>query len=291
VIGDEKEIEQSNESHQRVNLFIIGINKAGTSWLHYLLDQHPDIYMSTAKEHYFFGNETPGDQDDYHSYFPFEQSHTYYGEATPSYHTSAEIAREIREYCPKAKILAIVRDPIQRLHSQYYFHKQTGIIAEDVSITEAIFDVDKILLRDSHYEKTLPVYQDLFGANQVKILSLEKGKSDLNNLWKELLEFLELTPAPTPTTQSEPENPTGSKSFRWLYRRTILPVKMNHPRAYRSLLQMKFLYWTKNFLLKLLGTADKDVLPEETIERLKKEFAPTYKYLSSQGFGDIYNEY
>ena len=33
----------------RVNLFLIGVNKAGTSWLYYLLAQHPDVFMAAEK--------------------------------------------------------------------------------------------------------------------------------------------------------------------------------------------------------------------------------------------------
>ena len=172
--------------------------------------------------------------------------------------------------------------------SQYYFHKQTGIIPENVSITEAIFEVDPLLLRDSHYERTLPAYEKLFGPDQVKIVSLEKSKADLDTLWCELQDFLNLTPISTPISKSKPENPTGSKSFRWLYRRTVLPLKMNYPVIYKGLLQMKSLYWAKNILLKILGTADKDELSKETHERLEREFDPTYEFLAERGFGGTY---
>jgi len=49
------------------------------------------------------------------------------------------------------------------------------------------------------------------------------------------------------------------------------------------------MYWIKNFLLKVLGTADKDELSTEMEEQLKKSFAPTYQYLADKGFGDIYS--
>ena len=283
-----QEIIDSN-TKDRVNLFILGVNKAGTSWLYYLFNQHPDIYMSKAKEHYYFGKEYPENIDGYHKYFPFQDSYKYFGEATPSYYYYPEIAKEIKEYSPEAKLLIIVRDPIQRLLSHYYFRKQTGLIPENVSFEEAVFQLDPELLASSHYEVRLPAFEAIFGPDQLKIVSLEKGKSNLSAFWQELQEYLNLEPAPIPESQSKPENATGSKKFRGLYRSTILPIKLRYPAAYKTLLQFRFMYWAKNILLKVLGTADKDPLSEELILRLQREFAPTYQYLSDKGFGDTYD--
>jgi hypothetical protein len=99
----------------RVNLFLIGVNKAGTSWLYYLLDQHPEVFMADAKELYFFGDEGPEEErpaslDDYHAHFPFDDDYRYFGDATVMYYRSPATADEIQAYNPDAKLLAIVRD-------------------------------------------------------------------------------------------------------------------------------------------------------------------------------------
>ncbi len=166
----------------RVNLFVIGVNKAGTSWLYYLLDHHPDVFMADAKELYYFGEAGPEEEGPktlkaYHRHFPFDQDYRYFGDATVMYYKSAATADEIQAYNPDAKLLAIVRDPIQRLLSQFQYNKQLGLIDEATSLSEALPD-RRYLIDTSHYEETLPAYTDRFGADRFKVVSLEAGHAD-----------------------------------------------------------------------------------------------------------------
>jgi len=274
----------------RVNLFIIGVNKAGSSWLHYLLDSHPDIYMSKVKEHNYFGKIYPSNIEEYHKYFPFEKPFIYFGESTPSYFFSEKIAQEIFEYCPNAKIIAIVRDPIKRLISHYNFRKQLGAFSEQTSIEKAISEADPHLIADSHYEKTLPFYQQIFGSDNFKIVSLEESWEQPDKFWDNLLEFLSVKNYAFPENQNKPENPTGSKPFRLIYRLSIIPIKKHAPHLYRFLLQMKFMHWSKTILLKLFGTVQPTKLSPKLSKKLNEEFQPTYEYLNTLGLGYHYNQ-
>lgn len=278
----------------RVNLVVIGVNKAGTSWLHYLLDQHPEVFMADAKELYFFGDEGPPDEqtnsvEAYHRHFPFEASYRYFGETTPMYYRSAEAARDIEAYNPNAKILAIVRDPIQRLQSQFRYHKQLGILSEETTLDEALEKRSSQLLRDSHYEETLPVFAERFGPEQFKVVSLEEGRRDPEALWAELREFLELSPAPVPSMEDRPENPTGSARFRWVYRHTVRPIRRHMPGLYQKMLESPTVRKIKLVLLQLLGTAERVELSARQRKALRDEFIPTYAYLRDLGL-DVYNE-
>ena len=278
----------------RVNLFIIGVNKAGTSWLYYLLDQHPDVFMADAKELYFFGDEGPKKErprtlEEYHSHFSLDADYRYFGDATVMYYKSAATADEIQSYNPDAKLLAIVRDPIHRLLSQFQYNKQLGLIDEDTSVSEALPDRD-YLIRASHYEETLPRDADRFGADQFEVVSLEYGRAAPDAFWADLLDFLDLPDAPRPGTEDQPENPTGSPAFRAVYRSTVRPVRRHFPQAYRWLLGSAVARQAKLALLRLLGQAgDKsEVLSPDVEERLQAEFAPTYAYLRDLGF-DVYD--
>ena len=280
----------------RANLFLIGVNKAGTSWLYYLLDQHPEVFMADAKELYFFGdegldNERPQSLAEYHRHFPFDASYRYFGDATVMYYRSPATAEEIRTYNPDAKVLAIVRDPVQRLLSQFQYHKQLGLLDETTSLSEALDGRDPRLLRDSHYEETLPAYADRFGPEQFNVVSLEAGKEAPDAFWADLLEFLSLPHAPRPTGEDQPENPTGSAAFRAVYRSTVRPLRRLFPGAYRWLLGSPVARQAKLFLLRLLGTAGAktEALSPELESRLREEFAPTYAYLRELGF-DVYDE-
>jgi hypothetical protein len=270
---------------KRVNLFIVGVNKAGTSWLYYFLGRHPDVFMSEVKELYYFGDERPGppDLDAYHSHFPFDASYRYFGEATPMYYRDAGVAEAIRAYNPDAKILAIVRDPIERLLSQYRYHKQLGLLDEDTTLEEALDGRDEMLLEDSHYETRLPAFAERFGDDQFKIVSLEEGRDAPETVWNDLLAYLDLPSVPCPSPDAKPENPTGSASFRWVYRLTARPIKTHAPGLYQWMLQSTLVRQVKLALIRLLGTADPTSISDEHRARLRDEFAPTYDYLRNVG--------
>jgi hypothetical protein len=275
----------------RVNLFLIGVNKAGTSWLYYLLDQHPDVFMADAKELYFFGEagrdeEAPVDLEEYHDHFPFDDRYRYFGDATVMYYRRPATADAIRNYNPDAKLLAIVRDPIQRLLSQFRYHKQLGLIDETTSLRQALNDRSPHFLRDSHYEETLPAYAERFGAEQFQVVSLEAGKQNPSAFWNDLLTFLALPDAPRPSDEDRPENPTGSAAFRAVYRSTVRPLRRHLPGVYRRLLESSVARQAKRALLRLLGTAGAktEMMSSEMEAHLQEEFAPTYDYLQGLGF-------
>lgn len=267
-----------------VNLFVIGVKKAGTSWLYYVLDQHPDIFMSQVKELYFFGENYPEKLDAYHRHFPFEESYEYFGEATVTYFRSERVARQIKAYSPDAKVLAIVRDPIERLLSEFRYHKQLGMLAEDATLDEVFADDDFWLLEDSHYEETLPAYRATFGDDQFRVVSLEEATADLESFWTDVQAFLGVEPVPLPDMSARPKNPTGSRAFRRLYRTTVYPIKHRYPVLYKRMLQSNAVRWVKQLLLHVFGTAEEETLTPEERDRLRHEFAPTYAYLNALGF-------
>lgn len=274
----------------KANLFLIGVNKAGTSWLYYLLDHHPDVFMAEAKELYFFGEEDKGPStlEEYHSNFPFEEPYRYFGEATVMYYRSADVADALHAYNPEAKLLAIVRDPIDRLVSQYQYHKQLGLLDEATSLAEALDGRDPHLVQDSHYEETLPAFKKRFGPDQFKIVSLEEGRDAPEALWNELLTYLELPQTHSPPSGESPENPTGSVAFRQVYRATVRPIRRHFPSVYQGMLESSLIRQIKVGLLRLLGTAESTTVPPTLRNELQDEFAPTYRYLQRQGF-DAYN--
>lgn len=267
-----------------VNLFIIGVKKAGTSWLYYLLNQHPDVFMSDVKELYFFGERGLDELDDYHRHFPFEEDYAYFGEATVTYFRDEAIARAVREYSPAAKVLAIVRDPIERVLSQFRYHKQLGVLPEEATLDDVFADASFQLLNDSHYEQTLPAWRETFGDAKFRVVSLEEAIAAPDEQWGDLQAFLDLDPVPLPDLSARPKNPTGGAAFRRIYRHTVHPIKQRFPGVYERMLESPAVQWAKQQLLHVLGTAERDVLSGAKREALRHEFRPTYAYLDQLGF-------
>ena len=103
----------------KANLFIIGAMKAGTTTLHYLLDRHPDIFMSLEKEPQVFSSKPLASYDDI---FEGYDKQKYMGESSTAYTKLPDepnIAKQIYDYNPDAKLIYLIREPMARAVSHY----------------------------------------------------------------------------------------------------------------------------------------------------------------------------
>ena len=117
------------------NFLIIGSAKGGTSSLHYYLRQHPQIFMPDLKEPRFFALEggilnfqNPDSAINYNSITTLREYESLFanvtnelgiGEASPLYLYSEKAARRIKHYVPDAKLMVILRNPVDRAFSCY----------------------------------------------------------------------------------------------------------------------------------------------------------------------------
>ncbi len=104
----------------------IGVQKAGTSWLYDKLASHPDIFLPDVKELHYFDNDEWFCSDDglarYLSHFPKtddQKTYKHIGEVTPRYIYKEDAPERIKRVCPDAKMIVILRNPVERLYSQY----------------------------------------------------------------------------------------------------------------------------------------------------------------------------
>jgi hypothetical protein len=112
------------------NLFVVGAPKCGTTALFEYLRTHPEIYLSSLKEPHYFAEDLPGQRDvttldDYHRLFePAQPRHKVVGEASVLYLMSTVALKNIRQYNPSARIIAMVRNPAEMavsLHQQLVY--------------------------------------------------------------------------------------------------------------------------------------------------------------------------
>jgi hypothetical protein len=101
---------------------IAGTQKSGTSSLSVLLDRHRMIQRAPRKEMHFFDNEDrdweSGDYSDL-TVRALRPRHQLVGDATPLYLWWPQALERIRDYNPDMKMIAIFRDPVERLFSQW----------------------------------------------------------------------------------------------------------------------------------------------------------------------------
>jgi hypothetical protein len=118
------------------NFFIVGAAKAGTTALHEWLAQHPDVFMSEVKEPCYFASDLglpqfwSSDLSRYLSLFTEGAGASVRGESTPSYLLSREAARRIHAFCPEARIVIVIRNPIDAIRSVFAEARKFGLEPE-----------------------------------------------------------------------------------------------------------------------------------------------------------------
>jgi hypothetical protein len=114
----------------RPNFFIVGAPKCGTTSMHSYLTQHPDIFMSRYKEPYFFADGPVrlriSDEARYLRLFRQAGTATVVGESSVGYLYSRATAERIHRYSPDARILIMVRHPMDLARSLHAQMLKTG---------------------------------------------------------------------------------------------------------------------------------------------------------------------
>lgn len=125
---------------KKVNLFVLGAAKCGTTTLHHYLNQHPSILMAHPKEPLFFEAEYECGNDFYHEkYFATWDGQPIQGEARHRNLYLPFVVPRIKAYAPDdAKFLVILRNPVDRAYSHWWHNYSWG--DEKKSFEEAIED-------------------------------------------------------------------------------------------------------------------------------------------------------
>jgi hypothetical protein len=129
------------------DFLIAGVPKAGTTALHAALVRHPELFLPTVKEPKFFLSDGPppttggpGDvqtyqehiwrRGDYEALFDPAPAGALRGEATPFYLYDLEAHNRIRALVPDAKVILLLRDPVDRAHSNWTHLWNAGLEPE-----------------------------------------------------------------------------------------------------------------------------------------------------------------
>ena len=188
------------------SFFIIGAAKAGTTSLHYYLEQHPQIQMSANKEPNFFSgpeNGIPyplGDRIDSLDKYEllFDPGFDVRGEASVSYanHPRRQgVPERIKDAIPDARFIYLVRDPVARVLSHY--QHRVGWMGERGSLQEALGDLDdpyNVCLCPGFYARQLELYLGVFPAERVMVIDQADLLADRQGVLREVFTFLSVDP-------------------------------------------------------------------------------------------------
>ena len=105
------------------NLVVVGTLRSGSSSLNHYLSVHPDIFMARKKELQFFDHNFGLGLDWYEKHFEKAGGKKVVGECTPWYIYREDSLRKLADTLPSARLLVILRNPVDRAHSQYWMKR------------------------------------------------------------------------------------------------------------------------------------------------------------------------
>lgn len=210
---------------------VIGAVKAGTTSLYNYLGQHPNIQMSSKNwPRYFHTSEGPPDfgalsqeygterlsesrkrfdlmcpprncqtLEQYSELWPDTQNIVARGEVSPTYLHDGDVSNRIFQTMPSVKLVAVLRNPVDRAYSHYVMDKRFGWENSDnfrISLAKEPVDVDcfwwgkQHYIRHSFYSNSLAKIRSVFPQEQLKILLYDDLVANPQLFYREIFEFI-----------------------------------------------------------------------------------------------------
>lgn len=196
---------------------IIGAQKCGTTFLYHLLCHHPNVEPALAKEVHYFDTHFDKGIEWYRSRFPSPTRkggrRAMSGESSPYYLYHPHAAKRAAQVVPKAKLIALVRDPVDRAYSDYNHKVREG--RETLSFEEAVEaeperlrgEREKMLADEGYhspnyrkysylsrgiYVDQLKEWRRFFAEGQLLVLKSEDFFQDPQGCFEHVLDFLGL---------------------------------------------------------------------------------------------------
>ena len=199
---------------------VVGAAKAGTSSLHHLLAQHPEVFTTSIKEPNFFALEgeepafrgpkadvagnrhSTGDLATYQAMFAGAGDAKARGESSPLYLASPKAPARIRHHVPGCRLIAVLRDPAERAWSAYLHARlhdrepldfRAALEAEPARIAdnwEFLFHYEA----GGRYADQVQRYFDVFPREQFRVLLNEDLRTDMAAVMRDLFCFIGVDP-------------------------------------------------------------------------------------------------
>lgn len=198
----------SFEEPTKVNLFIVGAQKAGTTALAHNLRKHPHVHIAEGEPQYFTrvlrGRQARSDAWYFRRVLEGRKETTlqYVGEKSPSYALSPEALTLIRDYNPDAKIFMCIRHPILRMYSRFADISRD----EPERLRGKSFEriANKSVRHTTHWTRTgnyaeqIAAMKQIFPAENLSFLVQERMSAELPETMRAVFEDLRLQPLPVP---------------------------------------------------------------------------------------------
>jgi hypothetical protein len=186
--------ETTTRASVQVDFFCVGGNKCGTTWLSEMARQHPDLNVSSNKEPQFFDNNWDKGWDWYARNWTEKTGAK--GEFSTSYLQKQDAIERIAEHFPDAKIIAVLRQPLDRAISHFRQILRMNDRGGDDHAT--FLEKWPTVVRCSTYASKIGLYGEKFPPHQVKILLYDQIKNQPRETLQQVFRFLGVDPEFSP---------------------------------------------------------------------------------------------
>lgn len=173
------------------NFLFIGPAKSASTWIFEILRSHPQIFVPPCKDLYFFDRFYDKGLDWYSSHFPSFPEKPVVGELSHDYLFSETACARIKKDLPGVRLITCLRNPVDRLFSDYLFTRKHGLVSGD--IFESLKSYPEIL-NQSLYYRPIKNYVSQFGMERLLILDFNEIKKDPDNVSEKIYRFLDVDP-------------------------------------------------------------------------------------------------
>lgn len=287
---------------RRPDFFIVGAPRCGTTAMQEYLAQHPEIYMPSVKDPHYFGSDLAplrsglcATEAKYLALFDDALPGQRVGEASALYLYSRQAAEEIRSFRPDAKIVVMLRDPVEMIHSLHAEWLSSG--TEDIPSLAAALDAQHARRAGANIPRSasfpgalqyteiarfavqLDRFHRAFGRENVHVCLLDDVKADPASAYGRICRFLRVSEAFRPdfrvvNAQKVPRPGIIRSAWLGLPYRARQRLKALAPRALYAPLR-------RTLVPQMVRTAPGIPLDDTTRERLARELAPEVRRLEA----------
>jgi hypothetical protein len=172
----------------------IGVQRAGTTWLHALLASHPDVYMpARRKEIRFFERYYERGLGWYETFFcPPEEAINYkaIGEISTQYYDCEQCPERIYNALPEIQLIIMLRNPVNRAYSHYGFVVQRRNFRGSF---EDFISTRHKTLEKGFYSRYLNQFLQYFDRAQILALIFEDVFTNVSETKRTLADFLDIS--------------------------------------------------------------------------------------------------
>lgn len=196
----------------------LGAQKCATSWIHKVLEDHPQVFVSEPKELDFFTHHFNRGYTWYEHHFEGEGTAKAIGEISPSYWCDPLAPERVHRYRDDIRLIVALRDPIARAFSNHLHEIRKGFYHGENLLFESGLKSNPMYVFQSRYGTHLARWLEVFPRDRILILVQEEIETDPTTACRRLYSFIGVDP---------------EHRSEFLFRRSHESVGARHPGLFR----------------------------------------------------------